>query len=117
MKIEYISYNNLKLPNLIIKEINNNPLNKYGLLRLEYLKKHKKCEYFTLLMEGKLYQHLLSVSKTSQNQLKILMNNYIKNDYRLSEKNKKMNQLEWVKLMNNYKNMAEEIIFKEIINK
>ena len=45
------------------------------------------------------------------------MNNYIKNDYRLSEKNKRINQLEWVKLMNNYKNMAEEIIFKEIINK
>ena len=45
------------------------------------------------------------------------MNNYIKNDYRLSEKNKRINQLEWVKLMNNYKNMAEEIIFNEIINK
>ena len=68
-------------------------------------------------MEGKLHQHLLSVSKTSQNQLKILMNNYIKNDNRLSEKNKRINQLEWVKLMNNYKNMAEEIIFNEIINK
>ncbi|MDO5569145.1 MAG: TnpV protein [bacterium] len=25
------------------------------------------------------------------------------------------NQLEWVKLMNNYKNMAEEIILKELI--
>ena len=52
--LEYISYNNLKLPNLIIKEINNNPLNKYGSLRLEYLKNHKKYEYFALLMERKL---------------------------------------------------------------
>lgn len=43
------------------------------------------------------------------------MNNYIKNDYKLSEKNKESNQMEWLQLMNNYKNMAEEIILKEII--
>lgn len=43
------------------------------------------------------------------------MNNYIKNDEKLSEKNKENNQIEWVQLMNNYKNMAEEIILKEII--
>ena len=43
------------------------------------------------------------------------MDNYIKVDERLSEKNKEINQIEWVKLMNNYKNMAEEIILKELI--
>ena len=43
------------------------------------------------------------------------MNNYIKNDKRLSEKNKNINQIEWVKLINNYKNSAEEIIKNEII--
>ena len=43
------------------------------------------------------------------------MNNYVKNDEKLSEKNKKFNQLEWVRLMNNYKNCAEEVIFKELI--
>ena len=32
-----------------------------------------------------------------------------------SEKNKKMNHIEWAKLMNNYKNTAEEIILKEYI--
>lgn len=31
------------------------------------------------------------------------------------KKNKETNQMEWVQLMNNYKNMAEEIILKEII--
>ncbi len=43
------------------------------------------------------------------------MDNYIKNDEKLSEKNKENNQLEWVKLMNNYNNTAEEIILKELI--
>ena len=33
----------------------------------------------------------------------------------VSEKSKENNQIEWVKLMNNYKNTAEEIILKELI--
>ena len=36
-------------------------------------------------------------------------------DKLLSEKNKMDNQLQWVRLMNNYKIMAEEIILKELI--
>ena len=33
----------------------------------------------------------------------------------LSEKSKSNNQLEWIKLMNNYKNIAEEVILNEYI--
>ena len=43
------------------------------------------------------------------------MKSYKKRDERLSEKNKEINQLEWIKSMNNYKNTAEEIILKELI--
>ena len=44
-----------------------------------------------------------------------LMEDYIKNDERLSEKNKEINPMEWTKLMNNYKNMAEELVLKEYV--
>lgn len=43
------------------------------------------------------------------------MESYKKSDEKLSEKSKKINQLKWVKLMNNYKNTEEEIILKELI--
>jgi len=43
------------------------------------------------------------------------MGNYIKNDEGLSEKNKELNPLEWTKLMNNYKNTAEEIVLNEYV--
>ena len=36
-------------------------------------------------------------------------------DERLSEKNKELNPLEWTKLMNNYKNTAEEIVLNEYV--
>ena len=36
-------------------------------------------------------------------------------DERLSEKSKELNPLEWTKLMNNYKNTAEEIVLNEYV--
>ena len=84
-------------------------------MRLNYIKGHKKGLYQTLLMKNELTNHLLSVSIECEERLKNLMDNYIKNDEKLSEKSKKINQIEWVKLMNNYNNTAEEIILKELI--
>ena len=43
------------------------------------------------------------------------MEQYKNSDKLLSEKSKMDNQLQWVRLMNNYKIMAEEIILKELI--
>lgn len=115
MNIEYTKVGDYLLPNLVIDNKNYEQINKYELLRLNYIKENKKGLYTTLLMRNELTSHLLSVSNECEERLKTLMNNYIKNDERLSEKNKEINQLEWVKLMNNYKNMAEEIILKELI--
>lgn len=115
MKLNYIKVGDYLLPNLTIKNQNYEKINKYGYLRLNYLKKHKKVLYTTLLMQDNLTNHLVSVSNECEERLKTLMDNYIKSDNKLSEKNKEINQLEWVKLMNNYKDCAEEIILKELI--
>ena len=115
MNIEYVKKGDYLLPNLALENENYEQIGKYGLLRLNYIKESKKGLYTTLLMRNELTKHLLSVSNECEERLKTLMNCYIKNDERLSEKNKEVNQLEWVKLMNNYKNIAEEIILKELI--
>lgn len=90
-------------------------INKYGMLRLDYLKAHKKELYTTLLMKEELTNHLISVSKDAEDLLNALMESYKKSDEKLSEKSKEINQIEWVKLINNYKNTAEEVILKELI--
>ena len=115
MNIDYKKVGDYLLPNLVIENQNYGEINKYGLLRLEYIKKNKKGLYQALLMKNELTNHLFSVSNEAKERLKILMDNYIKNDEKLSEKNKENNQLELVKLMNNYNNTAEEIILKELI--
>lgn len=42
----------------------------------------------------------------------MLIDDYIKNDEKLSDTSKELNPLEWTKLMNNYKNMTEKICLK-----
>lgn len=115
MKISYTKVDDYLLPNLTIESQNNEEINKYGYLRLHFLKQNNKPLYTTLLMKNELTNQLVSVSIEAENRLNILMKQYKNSDKLLSEKNKNDNQLEWVKLMNNYKNMAEEIILKELI--
>ncbi len=61
MNITYTKYGDYLLPNLKLTEKENKTLNKYGLLRLEYLKNNKKVLYQELLMKDKLNEHLFSV--------------------------------------------------------
>ena len=115
MKLTYTQNGDYLLPNLTIKNQSNTGINKYGYLRIRYLKEKKKALYTTLLMTNELTNHLISVSKNSEDRLQILMKNYKNSDERLSEKNKKINHIEWSKVMYNYKNIAEEIILNEFI--
>ena len=115
MELNYAKVGDYLLPNLTIEKQNNEKINKYGYLRLHYLKENNKPFYTTLLMKNELTNHLVSVSNECEDRLKILMDNYIKNDEKLTEKSKANNQIEWVELMNNYRNCAEEIILKELI--
>lgn len=115
MELNYIKVGDYLLPNLTIEKQNNEEINKYGCLRLHYLKVNDTALYTTLLMKDKLTNHLISVSIEAENRLNSLMEQYKNSDKLLSEKSKINNQIEWVKLMNNYKNITEEIILKELI--
>ena len=73
MKINYKKYGDYYLPDLTLAEKENKQLNKYGLLRLEYLKNHKKALYQELLMKDKLNEHLFSVSTEAENKVNFLI--------------------------------------------
>ena len=115
MKLTYTKVGDYLLPNLTIKNQNYKRINKYGLLKLNYLKENNKALYTTLLMKNELTNYLISVSNECENRLNNLMEQFKKSDKLLSEKSTENNQLNWIKLMNNYKNIAEEIILNELI--
>ena len=115
MELKYTRNGDYELPNLTLNNNEKGTINKYGMLRLDYLKAHKKALYTTLLMKDELTNHLVSVSKNAENLLNNLIESYKKSDEKLSEKSKEINQLKWVKLMNNYKDTEEEINLKKLI--
>ena len=115
MNITYTKFGNYLLPNLTLPEKENKQLNKYGLLRLEYLKNNKKALYQELLMKDKLNEHLFSVSIIAEDRINNIVNDLIKFDSSIIEKLKSDNQLLWAQKINNYKNIAEEVVLKEII--
>ena len=116
MEIKYTRQGDYLIPNLYLeKDEDCGRIGKYGILRLHFIAQNKQALYETLLMTNKLTHHLLLVSDSCESLYKILIDDYIKNDERLSEKSKELNPLEWTKLMNNYKNMAEEIVLNEYV--
>lgn len=116
MEIKYTRQGDYLIPNLYLeKDEDCSRIGKYGILRLHFIAQNKQALYETLLMTNKLTHHLLLVSDSCESLYRILMDDYIKNDEKLSEKSKELNPLEWTKLMNNYKNMAEEIVLNEYV--
>ena len=48
-------------------------LNKYGLLRLNYLKKHKKAEYSILFINRELNKHLKEFQEQAQKEIDFII--------------------------------------------
>lgn len=113
-KIEYHREGDYYLPNLVLAEQKKIQLNKYGRLRLEYLKNHKKAEYTILFMDNKLTEHLEEVQEIATKRVEEIIKS-LKEQSNLTEEMKNTDQLYWVGMMNNFKNQAEEIVLKELI--
>ena len=112
--IEYIRNGDYYLPNLVLAEQRKIQLNKYGRLRLEFLKNHKKSEYAILFMDNKLTDHLEEVQEIAAKRVEEIIKS-LKEQSNLTEEMKNTDQLYWVGMMNNFKNQAEEIVLKELI--
>ena len=87
---------------------------KYGRLRLDYLKNHKKAEYTIMFMEKSLRKHIVETDKLAKKRFRTLMIQMLEKNP-IDENLKNTDPLKWTGLMNNYKNSVEEIIFKELI--
>ena len=112
--IEYHLEGDYYIPNFVIEEQEKINLNKYGRMRLKYLKEHKKAEYSIMLMDGTLNSHLKETQETASERVEQIIKQ-LKVKSNLTENMKNTDILYWVGMMNNFKNQAEEIIFNELI--
>lgn len=111
--IEYTKQGDYYMPNLVLEK-EKIILNKYGRMRLKFLKENRKAEYTIMFVNGTLNKHLQEIQETVQNTIDIIIEQ-LKQQNNLTEEMKNTDQLYWVSMMNNLKNMAEEIILNELI--
>ena len=113
--IQYRRVGDFNIPNLTIPpEEANITLGKWGMLHKDFLLKHKKVLFTTLLTQGKLYQHCAEIENQASNMFDTLVEQMrVSED--ATEELKEHNQLEWIQKMNNIRNRVTEIVNKEII--
>ena len=113
MKIEldYVKVGDYYLPDLTIEPPSDRSLGKYGLLRLRYLKEHRSIVWAELVMEGKLYAHLLETEDAANDLLERMMPGMAKEAGATED----LKAMRWVGLMNCCKAQVEEIIFAELL--
>lgn len=112
--IEYHLEGDYYLPNLVMPKQEKITLNKYGRMRLKYLKEHKKAEYIIMLMDGTLNTHLKEIQETADNRVQQIISE-LKEKSNLTEDMKNTDMLYWVGTMNSIKAQAEEIVFSELV--
>ena len=113
-KITYIEHNGLYYPNLALPEQTNYLLGKYANLRLEFMKKHRRGTYTTLLTEGRLNKYLHEIDLQAHETVDTVIPRLAK-ERGVDEALKAHNPLQWAAEMNNIKASAEEIILQEVV--
>lgn len=113
--IKYRQVGDYLIPNLVLppEEANIKP-GKLGMLHKDYLLKHKKVLFATLLAEGKLYQHCAVTEKQARYMFDTLVEQMKKADG-VTEKLKEENQMEWIYRMQTIETKAMEIVISELI--
>ena len=103
-------------PMFEISEQTNYEIGKYGHLHLDFIKKHRRGTYTTLLTEGCLNEHLHNIDEQAHEQMNLHIAQMAE-QMGVTEKLKASNPMRWVQMMNNIKSSAEEIVLKEVVFK
>ena len=111
--MSYTLHGDYYLPDLVLRE-EEPTYGKYGMLRKQFLKEHRSARYQYLLLIGKLNEHLNQIDQEAREQVETLMEQMTEKQG-VTEELKAQDQMEWVRLMNNIKASAEEIVLKNMI--
>ena len=113
-QITYTEHNGLYYPDLALPEQMSYPLGKYANLRLDFMKKHHRGTYTTLLTEGRLNEYLHAIDIQAHELLDDIIPRLAK-ERGADEALKAHNPLQCAAEMNNIKASAEEIILQEVV--
>lgn len=102
------------LPCLKLPEEEHKPVGVWGQRHERYLREHKRAVYTALLTSGKLNSYLADIDQQAQDMFLRLVEQMAEREG-VTERLKAEDQMRWVRLMNNIRNRANEIVLHDII--
>ena len=112
MNLTYRQEGDYQLPNLRAPEAPR--IGKYGMLRHQYLRDHKRAILTGMQMAGTLNSHLEQIDREANEQVQQIVSQMAKTQG-VNEQMKVTDQMKWVKMMNSLKQSAEEIVLRELV--
>ena len=97
------------IPNLILPDDSDYQIGKYGRLRRNYLKEHRKILYTNYVVEGTLFKHLSEIDQACNERMEIIIPAMAKQES-VTEVLKAADQMEWVRRMNSIRPWARQKI-------
>ena len=86
----------------------------WGERRRTYLREQQRARYTTMMLSDTLNIHLEEVDRTAAEMFDCLTSQLAAQEG-ITEQLKATNQMEWVQQMNNIRNRAAEVVWKELI--
>ena len=113
-KLRYVWCGDYLIPDLTLNAKAYPPLGKYGRIREKYLKEHRHLLYSTILLGGRLDEHLHEIDAAAQKRMDHLTRQMAETAG-ITEELKACDPMRWVCEMNAIKAQAEEMVFEELI--
>ena len=110
----YTMQGDYRLPNLTLPAEETRSIGVWGQRRLRYLKQHRKVLYYNLLTSGKLHSHLADTEKQAHALFSRLVKEYAEKEG-VTEQLKSIDQMAWVRRMNNIRDRATEVVNSEVV--
>ena len=112
--ITYEIRNGYLYPLLALPAPEETPIGKYGRMYLDYLKKHRRGTYTSLLTSGNLGKELSKFDAEVRNEVDLILAQLI-DERGITEPLKAANPLRWVQGMNIAKHNAEESVLHDYL--
>ena len=113
-ELQYVWCGDYLIPDLTLNAKAYPPLSKYGRMREKYLREHRHLLYSTMLLAGRLDEHLHEIDAVAQKRMDQLTRQ-MEETAGITEELKSRDPMHWVGEMNAIKAQAEEMILEELI--
>ena len=113
-ELTYTRCRDYYIPDLKLSEQPEAAIGKYGHMRQRYLKEHRPGLYSCLILNEKLYPHLLEIDRAARERMDAMLPRMMEATG-VTEELKARDPMRWVGLMNTLKAQVEEVILAELI--